>query len=226
CAECAHKYIHNALLRLFSDYASQMGLCWPIHRRQPPMFQATFSSPYRSSFPHYHPPVILNPRLSHHRSPLHMHLDWDTAQSPLLALQVYGSASRSIESSFQLYQYAMSPPRKSLLLVFFGSAASRLERWDTIHVAREDGKVLRVGDVLNAIHIHLTQLLTRNEINNLSTDEWVRVEQAFQRRVAATRARGDMSELKMQRLDFLDGHTLFDGIQYFSGEFVLSLCTA
>ncbi|KAJ7676268.1 hypothetical protein B0H17DRAFT_1139989 [Mycena rosella] len=165
------------------------------------------------------PLITLNPQLAHHRSPLHPHLDWDAAKSPLDANLQHGSAQFAI-GNYQLGQYASMPPVKSLALTFAGAAASNLGHWGTIHVQRRDGRPLCVGDVLNAISVHLTRRLKWEEIQGMEPDKWERVVGAFNRRVCAAMG-GENS--RMQRLDFLDGQTLFDGIQFVGGELRLSL---
>ncbi|KAJ6509725.1 hypothetical protein DFH09DRAFT_1198709 [Mycena vulgaris] len=178
-------------------------------------------------FPSPHPPqlmlytpneprIVLNPQLMHHRSLLHPHLDWDAATSPYRdpTLKIYG---------FHLEQFATSPPVKSLVLALCGTAASRFASWGTIHVERTNGRPLSVDDVLNAIHVHLTRPLKWGEITGMPLDDWERVVEAFNRRVRDTGALDAPQELVMLRLDFLDGQTLFDGIQSVGGELQLSL---
>ncbi|KAJ7776624.1 hypothetical protein DFH07DRAFT_766816 [Mycena maculata] len=106
-----------------------------------------------------HPPLILagdpndsnfalNPQLAHHRSDLHPYLAWNVADSPLRACQRNGADTKPIAPEFHLAQYATLPPIKSLEIAFSGTAASRLEQWDVIHIERRDGSPLLVGDVL------------------------------------------------------------------------------
>ncbi|KAJ7676254.1 hypothetical protein B0H17DRAFT_1238187 [Mycena rosella] len=124
------------------------------------------------------PPITLNPQLAHHRSPLHPHLDWDAAKSPLDANLQHGSAQFKI-GDYQLEQYASTPPVKSLALTFAGAAASNLGHRGTIHVERRDGRSLCVGGVLNAISVHLTRQLKWEEIQGMDTDKWERVVGVF-----------------------------------------------
>ncbi|KAJ7470825.1 hypothetical protein FB451DRAFT_322532 [Mycena latifolia] len=169
------------------------------------------------------PRIALNPQLTHHRSLLHPHVDWDAATSPFSAILRYGPVSRFPIERFQLEQYTTSPPVKYLTLTVAGAAASLLEPWATIHVERTDGWSLRVGDVLNAIYLHLARPLRSDEINGMPAERWEHVLQAFNRRVRAAEAGGDVRELVMQRRDYLDGQTLFDGIQFVGVELQLSL---
>jgi hypothetical protein len=123
----------------------------------------------------------------------------------------------------RLAQYATNPPMKFLTLVLSGNAASLLSPWNTIHVQRADGLPLCVGDVLNAIHVHLTRPLRWDEISGMATESWEHILLAFNQRVQASGIREDSGQLVMQRLDLLNG-TLFDGIQCVGGEFHLALC--
>ncbi|KAJ7116665.1 hypothetical protein C8R44DRAFT_212283 [Mycena epipterygia] len=177
-----------------------------------------------SYIPHeLHIAPIVNPQLAHYRSPLHPHIDWDAAASPLLAIQRIGPLARPITENHQLEQHATSPPVNSLMLAFSGPTAIRLAPWSAIYIARTDHLPLTVGDVLHAIHIHLRRPLTWDEIRGMPGDVWERVMQAFNRRVRAAAGNGDQRQYVMERLDFLDGQTLFDGIQLVAGEFQLSL---
>lgn len=131
--------------------------------------------------------------------------------------------SQVLIEGFHLEQFATSSPVKSLALALCGTAASRFASWGTIHVERTDGRPLSVGDVLNAIHVHLTRPLKWGEITGMPLDDWEGVVEAFNRRVRDTGARDASQELVMLQLDFLDGQTLFDGIQFVGGELQLSL---
>ncbi|KAJ7503493.1 hypothetical protein B0H11DRAFT_1711044, partial [Mycena galericulata] len=150
-------------------------------------------------------------------------LNWNISDSPICATQRHGAAERPIAAHVQLEQCATIPPVKSLEITFSGFAALCLEQWDTIHVERRDEYPLRVGDLLNAIHVHLARPLTWDEITTMSVDKWDRITQTFSRRVHDAPSSQEGNELVLQRFDFLDGHTLFDGVQFSGGEFRLSL---
>ncbi|KAJ7161991.1 hypothetical protein C8R43DRAFT_316906 [Mycena crocata] len=169
------------------------------------------------------PHLTLNPQLSHYRSDVHPHIDWNTTASPLSAVHRHGRISLPITASFHLEQPATSPPVGSATICFAGTAGWSLAQWGTIHVARTDGSPLRVGDVLNAIHLHVTRRLTYQEITGMQASDWVQAMRGFNQRVQAAGRQRDPRELFMQRLDLLEGHTLFDGIHLVGGEFQLSL---
>ncbi|KAJ7643622.1 hypothetical protein FB45DRAFT_279039 [Roridomyces roridus] len=178
--------------------------------------------------PPIQPPILVSPLLVRHRSTLHPYLNWNISTSPLRATQRYGpleSPPLSIQPNIHLLsQTATLPPLKSLHIIITSSSSSSssLGKLDALHVERTDRDYLTVGDVLNAIHQHISRPLVWHDIIDMSADKWERASRSLQDRAqdAAARPRGDdededdpRRELVLQRLDLLDGHLLFDGIQ-------------
>ncbi|KAJ7069975.1 hypothetical protein C8F01DRAFT_1078357 [Mycena amicta] len=221
-----------------SPYAQNMT---PVYPQTSPSFYQPVSphapvlqSPWSNPTPHAWsiPAVSINPQLENERRDFPF-LDWDTSQPPPCAIVRMAPVPRPIQH-YHLTQLATTPPLTSMLLIIKSTAPSFPPRpmhsathldwpWDTIHVERKDSLALRVGDVLYAIHMHLTKGLTSREVSAMARDEWIRVDNAFRRRVAIARAQGFMGDLKMERLDFLEGHTFFNGMEFWDGEFLLSL---
>ncbi|KAJ6632108.1 hypothetical protein B0H10DRAFT_1937807 [Mycena sp. CBHHK59/15] len=171
----------------------------------------------------YAPIFAVNPQLAHHRSILHPHLDWNTVVPPHQATHRHGTMSGSIIMGYHLAQYAASPVCYSMTITFAGSIAALLSRWDAIYVERRDRCPLLVGNVLHAIHNHLTKHLTHEEITGLADDEWDRAVRSFNLCVSGADRR-DGGSLVLSRVDLLSGRTRFDGLHHVGGgEFLLAL---